>query len=135
MGRLAETAILSQWFHSEFIERLHYARWHNGEVDLVHLEPANAGVGWAGEVKWSDRHVENPRRLRNLLGFAQANGLKSCLVTTRTVTGTSTVHGIRLDFVPASLYCYWVGRNIVRQSLGAHPLVVREPPPQRELPI
>jgi len=39
MGNMAETAIFSQWFHSDQIANIHYARWKNGrqdrEVDLV----------------------------------------------------------------------------------------------------
>ena len=49
MGALTETAIFRQWFHSPEMEMIHYARWKNGEVDLVkidnRLKPA-----WAYEI-------------------------------------------------------------------------------------
>jgi uncharacterized protein len=65
IGRLAETAIFSQWFHSD--ATLLYARWDKGsdkgEVDLVRLSPETQKLSWAVEVKWSDQRIERPYRL------------------------------------------------------------------------
>lgn len=108
---LAETAIFSQWFHSE-TALLHYARWHDGEVDIVMLGPKQEVV-WAVEVKWSDRYCDNPEELRSLVSFCQANKLGRTLVTSRTKTLTAKVKDIAIEFVPASVYCYTVGFNIV----------------------
>ena len=56
MGALAETAIYCQWFHdTELLSHLHYARWANGEIDIVSLDPAMQKPSWCVEVKWSDR--------------------------------------------------------------------------------
>ena len=70
---LAETAIFAQWFHSD--NTLHYARWHDGEVDMVMLGGPKQKAIWAVEVKWSDRYCEKPAELSGLVGFCQANGL------------------------------------------------------------
>jgi hypothetical protein len=40
MESLTETAIFSQWFDSQNIDLLHYARWKTGEVDIVCLDIA-----------------------------------------------------------------------------------------------
>jgi hypothetical protein len=44
MGGMVETAIFSQWFHSDLMKNLHYARWKQGradlEVDLIRVDPA-----------------------------------------------------------------------------------------------
>ena len=52
IGNLVETGIFSQWFHSPDAD-LYYARWKDGEVDIVNLN-ANQKPTWAVEVKWSD---------------------------------------------------------------------------------
>lgn len=48
IGSLAETGIFSQWFHHPI--QLYYARWGDGEVDMVQLE-ATQRPRWAVEVK------------------------------------------------------------------------------------
>jgi hypothetical protein len=110
IGSLAETAIFSQWFHSEIA--LYYARWQGGEVDMVMLGPKQKAL-WAVEVKWSDRHCDNPEELKSLIGFCQANGLQNVKVTSRTKTLTCAVNDIAIHFVPASLHCYTVGYRII----------------------
>jgi len=56
LASLAETAIFFQWFHSD--TQLHYARWQDGEIDIVMLG-AKQKASWAAEVKWSDRYPDN----------------------------------------------------------------------------
>ena len=48
-GRLVETAVFAQWFHSEGMH-LYYARWKRGELDIVSLRP-DQKAEWAVEVK------------------------------------------------------------------------------------
>jgi len=110
MGALAETAIFSQWFHSETM--LHYARWQNGEVDIVMLGPKQKVV-WAVEVKWSDRYCEKPQELESLISFCHQNRLKNVLVTSKTKTLTCKINGITVPFEPTSAYCYTLGYNII----------------------
>ena len=112
MGNLAETGILSQWFHAS--ANLHYARWANGEVDLVGLDQ-KLKPGWAVEVKWSDRYRERPRDLRSLLAFCRVNHLDRALVTTRSTFDSIELGGTTLEFVPASVYCHTVGLNSIRR--------------------
>ena len=116
MGALAETGIFAQWFHTDF--RLYYGRWDNGEVDIVALNP-DQKLAWAVEVKWSDRFVDRPGELRSLMNFCRVNKLPQVAVTSRTLSATKTIDDVEILFVPASLYCYTVGYNIVR---GKNPL-------------
>jgi uncharacterized protein len=112
IGSLIETAIYSQWFHSNSTT-LFYARWKDGEVDIVNLG-GKQSVLWAVEVKWSDRFCEEPDKLSNLVSFCKTNGLKDTLVTCRTKTMTAKVDGTTIRFVPAAVYCYTVGYNLVQ---------------------
>ncbi|HXH51790.1 MAG TPA: ATP-binding protein [Terriglobia bacterium] len=111
VASLAETSIFSQWFHSD--EPLYYGRWHDGEVDMVYLGPKQKAE-WVVEVKWSDRYCDNPDELRSLLAFCKANQLKRPLVTSKTKTEVRNFRDIRIEFVPASIYSYTVGYNVIQ---------------------
>lgn len=113
MGDLAETGIFSQWFHTESAP-LNYARWRDGEVDIVNLK-SNLKPLWAVEVKWSDRPFHDPHSLHGLLSFCNENKLEQATVTSRNESGVRKVGGVELTFVPASVYCYTVGFNIIAE--------------------
>lgn len=68
---------------------------------------------WAVEVKWSDRYCDKPHELESLISFCRENSLEDILVTSRTKALICNVDGIKIPFVPASVYCYAVGYNIV----------------------
>ncbi len=110
-GSLVETALFSQWFHST--TTLYYARWSNGEVDIVSLDPKEQKANWAVEVKWSDRYYKNPKELKSLITFCHAQNLNRALVTTISKEGSKVRENIELRYWPASLYCYTLGYNIV----------------------
>lgn len=113
MGPMVETALVAQWLHVEGQE-LHYARWPRGEVDLVILDPRGRPAELT-EVKWSDRIVDHAAELKPLVDFAKRTGSPhAATVTTRTRRATRTLEGVEVDFVPASIYCYFLGREILR---------------------
>lgn len=111
IGALVETAVYSQWFQDE--RELHYARWQGGEVDIVSLDPP-----WAVEVKWSDRFFDQPDDLRSLIAFCVKNRIQSPSVTTRTKHGVQHTQSVEVEFLPASLYCFQVGYNLVRYKVA-----------------
>ena len=112
MGDLVETAVFAQWFHS-LNESLHYARWKNGEVDIVKLDQTEKPL-WIVEVKWSDRYEENPNDLKSLKSFCMKHPDCFAKVTTRTKRSTKSLGEMEIDFMPASLYCYILGSNIIK---------------------
>ena len=118
LPHLAETAIFSQWFHSDIT--LRYARWKDGEVDMVNLDRADQKPIWAIEVKWSDRYCEKPRELESLIDYCIENGLPSAIVTSKSMSVTCKVNDVTLNFIPASIYCYMVGYNLIRHK--THPV-------------
>lgn len=115
IGHLTKCAIFSQWQHSPGFRQLRYARWRDGEVDIVYLDGANERPGWIGEIKWSDRIKQNFEReirsVRTLL--ANHDNIRSCFVTTKTYGGHRNVGKKILRMTPSALYCYTVGRNIM----------------------
>ena len=119
MGAMAETAIFSQWFHSDMMREIHYARWKSGrsdrEVDLVRVSPSDLKATWAYEIKWTDRYVERPNELRGLIEFAKKNGIGRIPVgcSSKTKNAESIVDGVRIRHFPCALHCYQIGRNLI----------------------
>jgi predicted AAA+ superfamily ATPase len=123
IGHVVETGIYAQWFHSRRL--LYYARWANGEVDIVGMLPKHTPA-WAAEVKYTDRFYGDPYELKSLMSFIRENSLTRAVVTTREKQGVHSMEGCTIEFIPASLYCYIIGRNAV---VGApHPSLPIEPP-------
>lgn len=119
-GHLAETGVLSQWMHDPDLEGLHYARWNNGEVDLVYLDPRTQKPDWFVEVKWSDRYLNNFNEMASLKTFIDTHRdtITSGLVTTRTKFGTRNYAGIEIRFQPTAIYAWMVGRNTAKNNAG-----------------
>jgi uncharacterized protein len=117
MGAMTETAIFSQWQHSRIIE-LYYARWNSGEIDIVYLDTARQSPSWIIEVKWSDRPYKSHSELDNCVEFVNKNPNISqpIMVTSRTITDDKVLYkGVEFDFVPASLYAYNLGVNLLAE--------------------
>jgi uncharacterized protein len=114
-GHLAETAVFSQWFHSPRTAPLHYARWADGEIDLVSLNGPEQLPDWFTEVKWSDRHLTQRDFWNGISKFIDLHGksLKSGIVTSRSVLDNRKINGLPIGVVPTSIYAWMVGRNVV----------------------
>lgn len=117
MGSMAETAIFSQWFHSDLMSDIHYARWKNGrqdrEVDLVKVDAARQKPIWAYEIKWSDRFAtKHPEELLGLVEFAKRNKNMPVAATSKTITTETKIDGISIQHFPCALHCYQIGKNV-----------------------
>lgn len=115
MGALTETAIFSQWSHSDNIDNLHYARWNTGEVDIVWLDFATQKPAWCVEVKWSDQPCSDSRLLKGVISYSKNNGIKGVLVTTKTISKTGYFDDVEIDFLPSAAYAYSLGANILNK--------------------
>ena len=119
MGPMAETALFSQWFHSNIMSNLFYARWKKGrkdhEVDLVSVNPSTMKPSWAYEIKWTDRYAtEHPGELTGLIEFAKRNAKNEIPVgaTSKTVSAETTVDGVTIKHFPCAVNCYQIGKNV-----------------------
>jgi predicted AAA+ superfamily ATPase len=115
IGRLAESAIFSQWQHSPYSSQLRYARWRNeGEVDVVYVGSTDRPE-WAVEVKWSDKPARSASTLSALKSLINTNpSIGTAAVTTKTAEGEIQLGRLSVALLPTSLYCYAVGRNITK---------------------
>lgn len=115
MGAIVETAIFSQWMQRiSFVP--YYARWKNGEVDLVNISRKTNKSDWAVEIKWSNRFYESPNELKSLTAFCTENKLTEALVTTIDKSGIKAHKSIQIQYLPASLYAYNVGKNTLESQ-------------------
>ena len=116
MGELTETAIYSQWLHSDNIDNIFYARWKKGEVDLVYCSGEQMKPNWFIEIKWSDRPYSDNKLLENCVNFANNNDLleDNIVITTLSITGTKQYKNITFEFVPSSVYTYMVSHNLLK---------------------
>jgi len=112
MGNLVETAIYSQWQHSVNSHNLYYARWEKGEVDMVMLDDTQK-PDLVIEIKWSNRCVHDSSELKNVKAFCQNQGLALAVITTLDILTDKEIDAIKYHFIPSSLYCYVVGRNLI----------------------
>ncbi|WP_019866129.1 ATP-binding protein [Methylovulum miyakonense] len=117
MGALTETAIFSQWSHSDNIDNLHYARWNTGEVDIVWLDFATLKSVWCVEVKWSDQPCSDSRLLKGVISYAKNNGINELLVTTKTISKIGVFDDVEIQFQPSAAYAYTLGANILPARL------------------
>ncbi len=116
LGHMVETAIFAQWMHRDWFTPF-YARWQNGEVDMIGLDPAKLKPEWALEIKWSNASYDNPGDLKSLIHFCGKNRLDSAMVTTIDKEGQKKVGDITIHFVPAAVYAYQVGNNTLDAKL------------------
>ena len=114
MGALTETAIFSQWMHRQNFTP-YYARWNNGEVDMVGINRKDLKAAWALEIKWSDKYIKEPKKLKSLFKFCSENKINQALVTTISHNDVQTVNDIELTFIPCSTYAYTVGLNTIQK--------------------
>ncbi len=110
MAYLVETAIFAQWMHRESFPP-GYAKWTNGEVDMVGLEDMLRPM-WALEIKWSYRYFSQPKELKSLNKFCKENDLQHPIVTSIAMEGTIQKNGINLQLIPASSYTNTVGKTL-----------------------
>jgi uncharacterized protein len=121
MGAMTETAIFSQWQHSQLTE-LYYARWNTGEIDIVHLDASDQAPTWMVEIKWSDRPYKTRSELDHCVDFAKRYPKihQPILITSRTVIDENAAYkDTQFIFKPASLYAYSLGANILSQKTYA----------------
>lgn len=115
MGAIVETAIFSQWMQrTSFIP--YYARWKNGEVDLVNINRKTNHPDWAVEIKWTNRYFEAPNELKSLTNFCRENNLSMALTTTIDKSGIREYNNVQIQYLPASVYAYNVGKNTLESQ-------------------
>jgi uncharacterized protein len=116
LGALVETVAFGQWLHSPELQNLHYARWADGEVDIVRLHPATQKPTWAYDIKWSDRVLDRPEEAQAIVSLARSAGLRHVGVSAMTAHGTVPTEGVTIRVFPTALQCYSLGVRLLDQN-------------------
>lgn len=114
-GSSVETAVFAQWF-DRTKEIPYYAKWRDGEVDLVGLSQETLMPIWGVEVKYSNRYHKKTKELKGLLKLLRTHNIKKGIVTTIDISDHKTEQGIDIEFIPTALYCYTVGARTIRME-------------------
>ena len=120
LGKLAETAVFSHFFHfAKYNETPCYARWRSGEVDMVIMDRTGMKPREAIEIKWSDRPLKNPSEIKNLLDFAAQHKLTepgSLICHTLSKIDIQKYNNKTVFFYPTSFACFELGRSMTSRE-------------------
>jgi uncharacterized protein len=123
-GSMVETVVFSQWLHRENLD-LKYASWKNGrtegEVDMILLDDKKLKPVWCVEIKWSNRYLESPGKLKSLTDFCEKNDLEAAIITTVDKQQTLEYRNLSFTYVPAAVYAYSVGVRTLKQKQPLSP--------------
>lgn len=111
IGAMVETAIVSQLFHDG--SRLNYARWKQGEIDVVVVDKSEKVRGVL-EVKWSNRFADGKEYPKELVHFCKRNSLSRAFMTTRTQFKSINTQDVHINFVPSAYVCYSIGMSVLK---------------------
>lgn len=120
-GHLVETAIMSQWQHSDVMSKLYYARWKrsgrakndhgdHAEIDIVFVGNDHK-PRWVVEVKWSDSEHSKENAWAAIEEMAMSHPILAGLFTTKTYSGSRQIDGRVFDILPSACYAYTIGHN------------------------
>lgn len=121
IGHLVETAFITQWAHSfVLMKNIYYSRWNKGEVDFVYFE--NEKIDTCIEIKWSNKYVLHPEKLKSLLKYAEKNSVSNIYVSTIDIYAEKSYGGLLIKYVPASELSYVAGEMIM-ENISAHKML------------
>lgn len=109
-ARLVETAVAAQAFASGLADRLAYASWKGGMVDLILLDEAGGRPEDIFQMDWSGDVAASSKGPETMVNFAvRTNPDARMTILTRDRGGPARRGGLDLNMVPASVYAYWLG--------------------------
>jgi predicted AAA+ superfamily ATPase len=110
--RLVQSAVVAQWRSAEGEKDLAYAVWRGGGVDLVGFDPKSGKPSAAFEMDWNDHYAQATKGPGELVQFVKASGnTAKATILTRSLVRPGRMQGVDITLIPASLYCYWLGRG------------------------
>jgi len=111
---LVETAVAAQWLGSASAADLAYASWRRGAIDLLAFDQRSGRPDLLFEIDWADAHADSARGPVTVGKFARANCPAAPVqILTRSVARPVSLRGLSVRLIPASLYCYLLGREIL----------------------
>lgn len=108
--RLVETAVVSQLLGGGLADRLAYASWKGGGVDLILLDKPGGRPQQLFQMDWDGAVTASDKGPETMVNFAiRTNPDAVMTVLTRDRGGPARRGGLDLALVPAALQAYWLG--------------------------
>ncbi|PIW26070.1 MAG: hypothetical protein COW30_16810 [Rhodospirillales bacterium CG15_BIG_FIL_POST_REV_8_21_14_020_66_15] len=109
-ARLVETAVAAQCFATGLADRLAYASWKGGRIDLILLDAPDGRPEQLFQFDWSGAVAASARGPETMVNFAvRTNPDARMTVLTRDRGGPARRGGLDLNLVPAAIHAYWLG--------------------------
>lgn len=119
MGRLAETALISQLAQTTVRLEIYYARWSTGEIDLIHLN-SHGKPQSPIEIKWSNIGTRpSDKTISNLMEFCRKNEVKDAFVASKGAAPPLQIDGVTLHLTSVSFLACVVGINLVSKTIAS----------------
>ena len=116
-GHIIETAVAAQLGIGEDRMSWRYANWRVGkeirEVDFVRINEGTQRADSMFEVKWSDGPFDHPAEIKEAVCFAERNGLKRIVVTSRSQEGVKHMGDVEVTYVSTTRFAYNLGRELL----------------------
>ena len=116
-GHIIETAVAAQLGIDEDRASWRYANWRIGkgthEVDFVRIDEGTQRAASMFEVKWSDGPFDHPAEVKDVVCFAERNGIRQVVVTSRSQEGTKHMGGVDLKYVSTTRFAYNLGKELL----------------------
>jgi len=116
-GMLVETAVAAQLLQTSDFQSYRYARWNQGEVDLIECSEQTGAPINTIEIKWSDRYIEKPSELKSLCEFISKNPGTFVIATSKKRRDVKKINGVDVAFLPSSYLCYIIGDSAAKDPL------------------
>ncbi|WP_173974616.1 ATP-binding protein [Magnetospirillum sp. LM-5] len=123
VGAMVETAVMAQVVQSSMIHDCYYARWRDGEIDLVLVNGTSGKPLRAEEFKWSDRVARDRSVVGNLISFAKRHSLRAAVISSKTHSETFEIDGIPVLCRPVARLCadHSDTARFILDVIGIHP--------------
>lgn len=118
-GMLVETAVAAQLLQTSSLRNYRYARWNQGEVDLVSCNEQTGYTIEVTEVKWTNRYAEKPSEMKSLYEFCLKNKPHHIISTTRSCAVSKKINSTDIVFFPSSLWSYIIGDLAAKNPLSS----------------
>ena len=111
---LAETALVAQWLGAAEVEKLAYASWQGGCIDLIALDGETDRPTRVYKMDWQDAYGREgvPAELVKFIETTKPTA-KPYVLTSAT-THQASMGGTMITMIPVALYAYCVGRDLVQ---------------------
>ncbi|HAD86844.1 MAG TPA: hypothetical protein DCG48_05735 [Rhodospirillaceae bacterium] len=111
-GRLVETAVVAQSLATGTADRLAYASWKGGMVDLILLDAPGGKPQHLFQMDWDGAVTASENGPDTMVNFAvRTNPDAQMTMLTKDRGGPALRGGLDLTLVPAAVHAFWLGRR------------------------